>query len=564
MKALSPTLFIAAVVSCLADDCIIHVLRRDSGGLPPRVVPAPNGNDIALVWQDGDHIFLQRFQWNSGGPFCPGNGVMEVNQSDAFWEEPHESGLADATTLVGGATAVAWLNKGNVWISVVTNGAPVGLPVQASGDQKIRRTDVNIVRHPCEHCGFTVAWSSWQQDGDGWGVFARQFSADGQPISEEIQVNQYWPQFQWRPQVAWCQDTLWALWLNGTGTFCPEGGGDACTNGPLLRPLASVMNGSSPWQPGHETLMPEQAPMASALDCGIGDNSAVALWLDRTGSQLNWQIQRPGLLGPGQHEASVLPLASRRLKVTPSYPILGGSTGFGVGSAFLVANVGLLALFAKDGEGRLQVQLIDYSIPKPYAPHVFSTMAESPRATWDVLNTQQGEKALIVCWASSAPLDRSFICTRKAASWLMAATEMGIGMEVVIFALSGVILLLCMLKTCHTCQSNRPFLLRRPFLLSMRGDETSGRRAEHQRELRQQLNRIPVRAPEAATVSVEIEGSQPGEAACPICHDRVFMRVALLPCGHTSCRSCASRLIDHSEVCHICRGAIDGFLPVYI
>ena len=37
---------------------------------------------------------------------------------------------------------------------------------------------------------FTVVWSSRHQDGDGWGIFARRFDADNEPLGDEFQVNE--------------------------------------------------------------------------------------------------------------------------------------------------------------------------------------------------------------------------------------------------------------------------------------------------------------------------------------------------------------------------------------
>ena len=38
---------------------------------------------------------------------------------------------------------------------------------------------------------FVISWSSFGQDGNGWGVFARQYNASGLPITaKEFQVNQ--------------------------------------------------------------------------------------------------------------------------------------------------------------------------------------------------------------------------------------------------------------------------------------------------------------------------------------------------------------------------------------
>jgi hypothetical protein len=56
---------------------------------------------------------------------------------------------------------------------------------------------------------FVVAWQSFEQDGDGWGVFARRFAADGTPLGAEFQVNEYTADDQTKVDVA----------VDGEGSF---------------------------------------------------------------------------------------------------------------------------------------------------------------------------------------------------------------------------------------------------------------------------------------------------------------------------------------------------------
>jgi hypothetical protein len=50
--------------------------------------------------------------------------------------------------------------------------------------------------------GFVVAWTSYGQDGSGFGVFARPFSSSGGPLATELQVNTFATSFQRDPSVA--------------------------------------------------------------------------------------------------------------------------------------------------------------------------------------------------------------------------------------------------------------------------------------------------------------------------------------------------------------------------
>jgi hypothetical protein len=51
------------------------------------------------------------------------------------------------------------------------------------------------------HDGFVVAWSSWDQDGSGAGVYARRFGAGGAPLAAEFRVNEVTAHDQRDPQI---------------------------------------------------------------------------------------------------------------------------------------------------------------------------------------------------------------------------------------------------------------------------------------------------------------------------------------------------------------------------
>lgn len=60
---------------------------------------------------------------------------------------------------------------------------------------------------------FVVVWQSNDEDGDGYGIFARAFKADGTPDTGEIQVNQYTVDHQNAPEIAAVDDrTVVIVW----------------------------------------------------------------------------------------------------------------------------------------------------------------------------------------------------------------------------------------------------------------------------------------------------------------------------------------------------------------
>lgn len=88
---------------------------------------------------------------------------------------------------------------------------------------------------------FAVSWSSWGQDGDAWGSYAALFHESGDLLAPERQLNEHWRGSQGRPELRWCRNSLWAVWLNGTGISClgPSPPED-CANGPMLRHLSAA------------------------------------------------------------------------------------------------------------------------------------------------------------------------------------------------------------------------------------------------------------------------------------------------------------------------------------
>jgi hypothetical protein len=71
--------------------------------------------------------------------------------------------------------------------------------------------------------GFVAAWRSSDQDGSGYGVFARRFDAAGLPVGAEIQVNTTWTGSQNLPALAANGGGFLLVWQSddgdGTGIF---------------------------------------------------------------------------------------------------------------------------------------------------------------------------------------------------------------------------------------------------------------------------------------------------------------------------------------------------------
>ena len=58
-----------------------------------------------------------------------------------------------------------------------------------------------------------LVWNSKRQERGTFGVFARYFDSNGQPLTNELHINEYLPQAQWQPAAAFAADaSLWIAW----------------------------------------------------------------------------------------------------------------------------------------------------------------------------------------------------------------------------------------------------------------------------------------------------------------------------------------------------------------
>jgi cysteine-rich repeat protein len=100
------------------------------------------------------------------------------------------------------------------WESFMQDGAGEGIFAklfEADGTVERREFQVNtwVTRNQATPCAamapdgsFILVWKSEGQDGDGWGVFAREFAVDGLVLGEEFQVNSETRNNQTHPAVA--------------------------------------------------------------------------------------------------------------------------------------------------------------------------------------------------------------------------------------------------------------------------------------------------------------------------------------------------------------------------
>jgi len=625
-----------------ARDCTIRLDRRPLPGLSAHIVPAILKDGMIVAWQDVDVIVLQRFSRN-----CVADGSqVEINSTEDFWRRPGQNGLTDVAALPRGAAAVVWTLDGDVWLRVVRAGTAGvyarGGTVRVNDPDRFLgsdRSEARVVPNPGGD-GFVVVWSSWNQDGDGWGVFARPFELDGldaRPMGEEKQVNQIWKHFQWQPQLKWCGDALWALWANGTTGQC--WGGSDCATGPFLRLLAR--EGSATKDPQEaEIEFNGDGPIAAALACSPSGNqltagSTAVFWLQprsKGGSEVRCEFSEPKehLHGEGDSVSADEWLRRRRLAPLPvdvdsdslraavpnTEQVQVNGTGqarnlraqdiYDLGAVSMIAHKGLVVILTSSLRGELGAQLLDFgSNPVAYPRHQIAVgVKSSARAAWDA----EGDTlALVTCSATGGAaaedeMPSSFVCARHPARWLMESGGLEVRFKLTLVVMMLLVSVFCCLRYCQQHgrigPHGRAVLARR---VRTGGGSQRPRRSVNQtrlRELREQLAQIPMVAVEGSPAAQTSSGgtehadgsSSPGEEGvasaclghdtagsdlrwtrprgmsehCAICLNEVTVWVALRPCGHTACRDCVSRIVEMSQTCHICRGSIEGVLPVYI
>mmetsp|Transcript_49179 Transcript_49179/g.130595 ORF Transcript_49179/g.130595 Transcript_49179/m.130595 type:complete len:637 (+) Transcript_49179:75-1985(+) len=576
-----------------------------------RAVPASGASRLAFAWQDGDTIYVQQFLRDCSSA---GDRVV-VNRSQGFWQRPGDSGLGDVAVLGGGAAVAAWVLGDDVWFGVV-NSSSAGPPVVASGASSPPRSRAEVKVYPLAAgeagmpgAGFAVAWSSWGQDGDGWGVFARLFLADGTAVSRERQVNAYWRDFQWHPQLLRCGGALWALWANSSVAGCRSGaGGAACGHAAALRQLAAAQNGS---QGDKDLLMGQEVAadsgggtlVASAMACHDSGSDAMVVGLARSGDGLKVSLSRypsTPLGQSGEDEISLVSRTSLDLAATtaddrdPSSVMDGGPPEPGAlwapapatarhapeevvvdrrlqevaSGVTLLASSQFLLWLATDGGGTLEGQLLrlsaDDSTVTEFPKRALVRGAGHAQAVWDLRGSRH---ALLLCWASGGAVDQDagLTCARRGLPWLVGGDALDVQDTLTFIAWCGLILSFCCARSCGAIRGGASG--QRPSV-SMR----------QVRELRSQLAQIPTEPPSRPAAEGPPAGgggsaaeTDPGYTSdggagevCPICQNDIVVRVAFRPCGHTACRDCVGRVVEINQRCHICRASIEGVQPVYI
>jgi subtilisin family serine protease len=205
----------------------IPVNTTTAGSQFDPAIAADGSGGFTVAWRSngqdgsGDGVFARRFD-AAGEPL---SGEIPVNTTTA--------GLQYGPTIApagSGAFTVAWTSGSNDtdWVVFARRfdaaGAPLSGEIQVDTTTAGAQFDPAIA--PAGSGAFTVAWISDGQDGSGYGVFARRFDAAGAPLSGEIPVNVTTAGHQRDPAIAPAGSggftVAWTSWYqdgSGSGVY---------------------------------------------------------------------------------------------------------------------------------------------------------------------------------------------------------------------------------------------------------------------------------------------------------------------------------------------------------
>jgi len=305
--------------------------------------------------------------------------------------------------------------------------------------------------------------------------------------------------------------------------------------------------------------------------------------------------------------------------------VMEDATFLGAGQVAMIAHHGAVVLLTVSRYGTLFAQLLLFGHHGQAFPrHQIASGVQSARAVWD---RDGDELVLVVCWASGTVLHEEpagFVCIRRKATQLVNSNPFQFDANLAILMMLSVVLAVCCMRQCSRAAARRNGLanIRRRAMLNRQREVDSAATEARVRELRNALERIPERPPTFQMQGGSVDGTdgvegsdrsvcavQPSDTStaasdnatvplrdadfhgrgqedtssissrssiqwtrsnggpsdvCSICQNDVSVWVALQPCGHTACRDCILRIVEMNQRCHICRGDIEGVLPVYI
>ena len=233
-------------------------------------VSADNAGAFVVVWEssedeDGDSsgIFAQRFSAAGArvglefrvNSYTPGSQTRAAVASDA-----------------DGDFVIAWQSLGQDGDSLGvfarrfgSAGAPLAIELQVSSYTTNAQNFPDVALDA--DGDFMIVWTSFGQDGDAYGIFARRFNSSGSPLAAEFKVNTVNAGSQTYPSVA-------ASSSNGFVVVWQSSGEDGGGNGIFARRFDNTGNGGAVFAANFYTPRDQESP-AVAMD---GPGNFVVTW----------------------------------------------------------------------------------------------------------------------------------------------------------------------------------------------------------------------------------------------------------------------------------------------
>lgn len=161
------------------------------------------------VWAAGGK--LEATLSDGSAPTFVDTSVVSTNAtSNAVYTLNYQAASPGATLTVkwtANTTYNAWSNV-TLQAATLAGGGPVAVPspTPSTGEFQVTASDgfIQFVSHVAAdpNGNAIIVWQSFLQDGGGWGIFARQYDSSGIPKGNEFQVNTFTANNQFVPRVA--------------------------------------------------------------------------------------------------------------------------------------------------------------------------------------------------------------------------------------------------------------------------------------------------------------------------------------------------------------------------
>ncbi|MEN8136448.1 MAG: hypothetical protein ABFS18_13075 [Thermodesulfobacteriota bacterium] len=172
----------------------------------PSTAMAANGNFV-IAWesygQDGDGAGIFAQHYDAVG--TPLGSEFQVNTYTTFYQQ-----IASTAMGANGNFVIAWeaFEPDGDWAGIYAQlydatGNPVGSEFQANTYTDYPQESSTAMD---ANGNFVIAWESFWQDGDSGGIYAQRYDNAGNPLDSEFQVNTYTTHHQVLPSIAMDED----------------------------------------------------------------------------------------------------------------------------------------------------------------------------------------------------------------------------------------------------------------------------------------------------------------------------------------------------------------------